>query len=315
MNYLCKASVQKVPEYFRCRFANTSSRYTIIHENLSYQRGLLRISGLDVKNFLQGLITNDIFHLKTMHSSMFTLFLNKQGRVLYDAIIYKNRDENAYLIECDRTIEKQLKQHLLLFRIRKQVNIDIVSNEMNIWACFEKHQNLNEIPKLLEANEYKKLSDEVIVCLDPRVNQMGLRLITPKSFNLKDFQKVNDEAISDISDINYNYKVHRYVFGICEGIREIPPSRIFPFEVNCDYLHGISFHKGCYLGQEFTARTYHTGTIRKRIMPIILDSSDDEYLKIQYDESIRNEKNQIIGKIKVFASFTNRPSDVRIRKI
>ena len=60
----------------------------------------------------------------------------------------------------------------------------------------------------------------------------------------------------------------RYTLGVAEGAAEIPPAKCFPLEYNADYLHGVSFHKGCYIGQELTARVHHTGVVRKRIMPV-----------------------------------------------
>ena len=62
----------------------------------------------------------------------------------------------------------------------------------------------------------------------------------------------------------------RYKLGVCEGSEEIPTAKATPLEFNLEYMHGVSFHKGCYLGQELTARTHHTGVIRKRIMPVKL---------------------------------------------
>ena len=64
------------------------------------------------------------------------------------------------------------------------------------------------------------------------------------------------------------YKLLRYRLGVCEGSQEIPFDKVTPLEHNVEYMHGVSFHKGCYLGQELTARTHHTGVIRKRIMPL-----------------------------------------------
>ena len=65
-----------------------------------------------------------------------------------------------------------------------------------------------------------------------------------------------------------DFKLHRYRLGICEGSQEIPFAKVTPLEHNVEFMHGVSFHKGCYLGQELTARTHHTGVIRKRIMPL-----------------------------------------------
>lgn len=276
--------------------ARLSAKFDI--ENLSSRRSLVRVSGDEVYGFLQGLITNDIRHVETASgdNAMFTMFLNKQGRVLYDAIIYKCRtNDKTCLIDCDRSIDNELKRHLLLFRVRKKISIDIVNDEFNIWAGFkdgrgesEDNSHLIQLPQVRD--------DRAIVYLDPRLNQLGLRFITPANFQIEDFQTIADNVECSPATDNYNYNEHRYVYGVSEGSAEIPPTKTFPFEANCDYLHGISFHKGCYLGQEFTARTFHTGVIRKRIMPILIQS--DGETKLDFDTPILNENGQLLGKLK-----------------
>lgn len=273
------------------RFSNAPSK--IVLENVSQRRGLLRISGDEIYNFLQGLITNDVRHLQGSDAAIFTMFLNKQGRVLFDTIIYKNDDKTCF-IECDQSVEDQLKKHLMLFRVRKKISIDVITKETSVWAGFRQTSETKEplTSLAIELSKYRKLSDQTIACIDPRLSQLGMRLITPNNLQIKDFQNIDDQL--ELSTDQYNYDKHRYILGVSEGAAEIPPTKIFPFEANCDYLNGISFHKGCYLGQEFTARTYHTGVIRKRIMPITMESD----VQVGYDTAIINEKDQLMGKVK-----------------
>lgn len=244
-------------------------------------RSLIRVSGPQSREFLQSLITNDINHLPSSaadenppdgpdetpapkHSlSLYTMFLNKAGRVLYDAIVYKPlANEETYLVECDRQIDTELQTHLKIFRVRKKIDIDIISNERSVWVAFQ--------PKLLKDNlssgclNRQLFGDDVLVSTDPRLAQLGSRIIAPQ-----------ESAISDlISDVRFvdapedEHQFHRYRLGIGEGVTELPVTKCFPLESNCDYLHGVSFHKGCYLGQEFTARTHHTGVVRKRLLPV-----------------------------------------------
>ncbi|CAH1979930.1 unnamed protein product [Acanthoscelides obtectus] len=90
------------------------------------------------------------------------------------------------------------------------------------------------------------------------------------------------------------YRYHRYNLGIGEGTQDHPPGNSLPLECNCDYLHGISFHKGCYIGQELTARTHHTGVVRKRLMPLCFSKVPSEYPK--EDAIIHETKN--LGKLR-----------------
>lgn len=291
----------KLPTFVRHNSQNVTPPKKLIFENLSPHRSLLRVAGNEVFQFLQGLITNDINHVKEASgdSAMFTMFLNKPGRVLYDAIIFKRKnDENSCLIECDQAVEQELKRHLMIFRVRKKIDIEIVNNQLHIWTGFEDCRNASNqdaqhivMPKMSNAK-----SNEVITCLDPRLNQLGIRFIAPNSFQITDFQNIYQNVECVLSNDEYNYIEHRYVHGVSEGSIEMPPTKTFPFEANCDFLHGISFHKGCYLGQEFTARTFHTGVIRKRIMPIVIESPGDT--KLEFDAPIVNETEQLIGKLK-----------------
>lgn len=301
MNLLKRTNLLYFRSNFRYFSIDCQANRKLFFENLSSQRSLIRISGYEVHTFLQGLITNDINHVKptSPNKAMFTMFLNKQGRVLYDAIIYKCRtDDKTVIIECDRNIEDQLKRHLQLFRVRKKISIDSINDELCVWTSFERPQVVDQQPVAQQHIniENPKFNEQIFACLDPRIKQLGMRIIASTNYQISDFQNEYSDRECSASSDEYNYLEHRYSYGISEGIIEISTTKSFPFEANCDFLHGISFHKGCYLGQEFTARTYHTGVIRKRLMPLILQN--DYNINFEYDTPILNEKNQNIGKLK-----------------
>nr|CAD7264799.1 unnamed protein product [Timema shepardi] len=105
---------------------------------------------------------------------------------------------------------------------------------------------------------------------DPRLSLLGIRLLYAANKSETDIITELDEEVQLPKD-EAQYKILRYKLGVGEGVIEIPTGNCFPLEANCDYLHGVSFHKGCYIGQELTARTHHTGVVRKRLMPLIFD--------------------------------------------
>ncbi|GAB0093704.1 Cysteine-rich DPF motif domain-containing protein 1 [Sergentomyia squamirostris] len=224
-------------------------------------RALIRVAGDESGEFLQGLITNDIRHLEQHGATgMFAMVLNKAGRVLYDTLIYR-KTENSFLIECDKDVCAELRKHLMIFRVRKKIAIDSLETNMNVWVVF----------KCQEEGEDLKLKNdfpEYTVCQDPRLKDLGHRILTPKEI----LPEQIFSSLKDGSHVEDCYRGHRYALGVGEGITELPPGKSFPLEANCDYLHGLSVHKGCYLGQEFTARTYHTGVVRKRLMPLTISS-------------------------------------------
>lgn len=251
--------------------------------SLKLSRSLIRCSGAktETSQFLQGMITNDMNHLTSASTCIYALFLNKAGRVLFDTIIYKTlpQDESkeSFLIECDSSIASSLAKHLKLYRVRRKIDV-AVSDEHDLW-CFD---GSNE--KLLQ-------STNVPVYQDPRMKEMGYRIIAAKDQNLKEAftSDIQEGALED-------YIKHRYKLGICEGTVDLIPEKSFPLESNCDYMHGVSFHKGCYIGQELTARTHHTGVVRKRLMPLMFEKP----IKLKLDESVdvKNEESKPVGKVR-----------------
>ncbi|XP_059611402.1 putative transferase CAF17 homolog, mitochondrial [Phlebotomus argentipes] len=262
---------------FTRRCYSTSPKSHFLLENLK-SRALIRVSGAESGAFLQGLITNDVRHLENGAPGMFAMVLNKAGRVLYDTLIYHPTPE-TFLLECDTDILQELRKHLLLFRVRKKISIDSLESEMSVWASFKAQGHDGDVP-------VREALENGIICQDPRLKDLGYRILVPKS------------TIPDTSGqcdvVEDEYRSHRYGLGVGEGIIEHPPAKCFPLEANCDYLHGLSVHKGCYLGQEFTARTYHTGVVRKRLMPV----TNSKQIPDKLDTNVENEEGKNLGKLR-----------------
>lgn len=229
-------------------------------------RHILRVSGESCSEFLQGLITNDMRLLEDASvNSLYAMFLNNRGRILYDTIIFRTHENNLFLIECDSSCSKQLMKHLNLYKVRRKIDIKLES-ELSVWAIYNTHLidecAKGKLPDGFQ-NDYKfdtnSLNESAIVVGDPRVPALGYRTILQ-----------NDKSITNLSNGNL-YKQCRYKLGIGEGVDELEPGQNFTLEMNCDFLNGVSFDKGCYIGQELTARTFHTGVVRKRLMPLVFD--------------------------------------------
>jgi len=226
------------------------------------------------------MITNDMNHLAQDSSCIYALFLNKGGRVLFDSIIFKTSspepDKESFLIECDSSVALNLAKHLKLYRVRRKIDIS-VSEEHNIWCLKGKLEKL-------------KPSEDVSIFSDPRLKDIGYRIITKKDFNLMDSLSGIEEGSLD------DYTSHRYKLGVCEGTVDLIPEKSLPLESNCDFMHGVSFHKGCYIGQELTARTHHTGVIRKRLMPLTFDNQIN--FKPEEPNDVKNESSTAVGKVR-----------------
>ena len=218
------------------------------HACLLPHRALVRVCGNGTSPFLQGLVTADV----TLEmASQYAMFLSPQGRVLYDIILYKN-SEDDHLLECDTNVATSIIRHMKKYALRSKIQISPADPNFNLWAVFP-------------GSPGKPMGNTIFSTLDPRVAIFGTRVITSGGVKTSDLWEGLEGCSVD------DYHGHRLEMGIAEGNEEIPSGNCFPLEYNLDYLNGVSFSKGCYIGQELTARTHHTGVVRKRVMPITLD--------------------------------------------
>ncbi|XP_059827759.1 putative transferase CAF17 homolog, mitochondrial [Hypanus sabinus] len=227
-------------------------------------RQLLRLRGPDTGAFLQGLVTNDVEDVVSRsRESLYCHLLNLQGRTMFDVILYRlhaSQEEPTLLAECDAMLLDNVQKHLKIYKIRRKVDISLCP-DLSVWAVLPSRHSVDTSSNL-EVNGKK-----VLVCTqDPRTDAMGWRLVLSNTDNPLDI--VPESHLGDIQD----YHRHRYKIGIAEGVKDLPSGEAIPLESNLVYMNGISFTKGCYIGQELTARTHHTGVIRKRLMPIQMDN-------------------------------------------
>ncbi|NWU97909.1 CAF17 transferase, partial [Upupa epops] len=238
------------------------------------RRALLGVRGAEAAVFLQGLLTNDVTRLApadttnggggTVPRALYAHALNAQGRCLYDVILYRlherPEEEPHILLECDNDVLDAIQKHLKLYKIRRKVNITPCL-DLALWAVVPGESDGDAASSLAQ-----RVEQDLVLTPDPRAEVMGWRLITKKGANLSEI--IPGGQIRDIED----YHQHRYKQGIPEGIKDLPPGEALPLESNLAYMNGVSFTKGCYIGQELTARTHHMGVIRKRLLPVCLSS-------------------------------------------
>lgn len=209
-------------------------------------RSVLRLAGRDLYTFLQGLLTNDVLQIESgKHDYMYSAMLNPQGRFLYDMFLLSDRKgkEPAILMDVESQTVPELTRSLVKYRLRAAVDISDVSDEYAV--------------KVLFGNSITQPSD--LWQVDPRLPGLGLRSIVPRE----------GHPAGDPDSVQ-KYVDWRIEHGVAEGCIEIPSGNALPLEYNLDGLMGISFSKGCYVGQELTARTKYTGVVRKRLLPVQL---------------------------------------------
>ncbi|KAF9112558.1 ccr4 associated factor [Mortierella sp. AM989] len=256
----------------RSRFMSTANTTSGSYIHLP-TRGLLEIRGKDASKFLQGLITNHMPRIENGGCGFLATFLNPKGRVMYDAFIhptnaFKEESDPAFLIECDARALPELHKHIARFVLRSKVKLVGVTDSFDVYSVLDgdHHQgsNISEDPIQSSAAVMERLAEmhASIGMVDNRAaNRMGYRVIVPKGQPLSLPETYKHATLED-------YHVRRITNGVPEGIDDFIAGTSLPLECNIDYMNGVDFRKGCYVGQELTIRTYHKGIIRKRIMPV-----------------------------------------------
>ena len=233
-------------------------------------RGLLYIQGDDVKSFLQNIISNDI-HKVTDSFSCYASLLTPQGKYLFDFIVLKHK--KGYFIDCNKKQINQLYEHLNLYKLRSKVEILNLSNEFVV-AAISREKFLSITNSKDESGFTIKYREDPIF-LDPRNKELGARLVVNLEKLYLSVKKL--ELKSSESDEYYNFS---HKLGIPQLDTNKLQNKLFGIECNFDELNGLDFKKGCYVGQENTARIKLKDKLSKKLLPIeVLKGSikvDDE---------------------------------------
>ncbi len=237
-------------------------------------RAILFIQGRDAKDFLQNIITNDINKVNEFNS-LFASILTPQGKYLFDFLIIKHK--NGYFLDCEKIQADKLFNQLTLYKLRSKVEIINLSNEFVVAAISK--------DKFLEFDKAKALSGLTIryredpVVLDPRNKELGARIIINLEKLYLSLKKLNLTS----SNVDEYYELSHQL-GIAQIDTEKLKNQLFGIECNFEELNGIDFQKGCYVGQENTARIKLKNKLIKRLFPIKVISGTLEKGTIDYNE-------------------------------
>jgi len=196
-------------------------------------RSLLSLTGADAAAFLQGLVTNDVLKLSP-ETPLYACMLSPQGKILFDFLLYAHQD--AILLDVAAEKAEALRKSLSLYKLRAKVTLTLLP-EWQIYVSFD--PSVSSLPA------------DSAVFRDPRHPGLGWRIISPA-------------AIALPHQAAEHYEQHRLTLGIPET-SDFIPERSFPMEFGITYLHGISYAKGCYVGQEIVARNRTRGVLRKAL--------------------------------------------------
>ena len=250
-------------------------------------RAILYINGEDAKEFLQNLISNDINKVSDVNSC-FSSLLTPQGKFLYEFIIVKHK--SGYLLDCEKPQAEELFKQLSLYKLRSKVEILNLSNEFVV-AAFS-HEKFLTFDEAKDQPGYTIKYREDPIFLDPRNKNLGARLIINLEKLYLSLKKL------DLHDANLKeYYSLSHSLGIVPKDLNKLKDKLFGIECNFEELNGIDFKKGCYVGQENTARIKLKNKLSKRLFPINLIDG-----KLYEGESIYNNEIEI-GKVLIDSDY------------
>ena len=250
-------------------------------------RSILYVSGDDCYEFLQNLVSNDLSKVKD-DNSCFASLLTPQGKFLFEFIIIKHK--SGYFIDCEKSQSEELFKQLNLYKLRSKVDLMNLSNEFVV-AAFS-------LKKFLEFNGAKQVLGHTIkyredpILLDPRNQELGARLI----INLEKLYLSLKKLKLKSSDTSEYYTLSHKLGIVPLGLNKLQ-NKLFGVECNYEELNGIDYKKGCFVGQENTARIKHKDKLSKRLFSLeLIDGSVKE-------NDIINFEGKEIGKILIDGNY------------
>jgi hypothetical protein len=214
-------------------------------------RGVVKASGEDARDFLNGLVTTDVTQLAPS-LGRFGALLTPQGKIIVDFLITEapSGHGGGFLIDCPRALAQGLADKLGFYKLRAKVTVENLSDHLGVLAAWD--------------GDFAVKPD--LSFADPRNDALGWRILVPEELK----HKVADLIGADLVE-SAAYEAHRIASGAPRGGLDFIYSDAFPHETNMDLLHGVDFDKGCYVGQEVVSRMQHRGTARTRTVKVILD--------------------------------------------
>ncbi len=223
-------------------------------------RGLLEVAGADRVAFLQGLVSNDVTKV-TAERAIFAALLTAQGRYLFDFFIFALGD--ALYLETEAARIGDLQRRLSLYKLRSKVTLADATPRIAVAAAFG--AAAGDALGLITLGAAKPFAGGVVYA-DPRLKALGLRFALPREAG---FRALVEAGFTRAEEAQYD--LHRLRLGVADGSRDLPVEKALLLEAGFDELNGIDWQKGCYMGQELTARTKYRALIKKRLLPVAID--------------------------------------------
>jgi len=248
--------------------------------NILKDRGIISVLGKDSKEFLQNIITNDI-NIVNKDNSIFSGIFTPQGKYLYEFFVIKSDD--GYYLDSPEEYVDELKIFLEKYKLNSDVKINSVSNNYVVGVI--SNEKFEEIKKQENKNTQTLIYRDSPVFKDPRSKKLGSRVLS----NLEKLYLTIKKLALKIEDNNNYFSVAHEAGVPIKNLRELQ-NNLFGLEANFEDLSAIDFKKGCYIGQENTARMKLKNKIRKKLLPLI----SEDNLKIGSEITLNGDS---IGKL------------------
>ncbi|WP_193370169.1 CAF17-like 4Fe-4S cluster assembly/insertion protein YgfZ [Pelagibius marinus] len=222
-------------------------------------RGVLRIGGADRRDFLQGIVSNDVTRV-TPESAVWSAFLTPQGKFLHEFFLVEEGE--SFLADCEAERSADLARRLKLYKLRAQVSVE-AADDLAVAALFGAGA-LAKLELPAEPGRARPFAGGRAF-VDPRLPSLGARALLPK-----------DGAEAALGEAGFSmgtladYDALRIAAGVPDGSRDLEVEKATLLESGFDELHGIDWDKGCYMGQELTARMRYRGLTKKRLIPVVI---------------------------------------------
>lgn len=219
-------------------------------------RGVVKVSGVDARNFLNGLVTADLTALAP-GQGRFGALLTPQGKIIVDFLITEatESDGEGFLFDCPRPLAQALADKFAFYRLRAKIAVENLSGSLGVIAVWD--------------GDPGKKGD--VAFADPREAALGFRILVPQDHIHELTARIGAEVVDSAA-----YEAHRIACGVPRGGMDFIYGDAFPHETNMDRLNGVDFDKGCFVGQEVVSRMQHRGTARTRTVRIILEGPSPE---------------------------------------
>ena len=237
---------------------------TGLRYHLPPDRAVITVAGEDRQAFLQGLISNDTAKI-TPDRAIYATLLTAQGRFLFDLFIVGEADR--YLVDCATSRRADLIKRLSMYKLRSKVTVADADADWCVALLFGEGV-LDRIGLGRSAGTAIAFGNGV-ASVDPRLPDLGVRLVLPRVTARETLAALS--AVEDPDGAAYHRL--RIELGVPDATRDLTPEKSILLENGFDELNAIDWQKGCYMGQELTARTRYRGLVRKRLLPVRIEGA------------------------------------------